>query len=501
VKLCVAVAEPSVELARRAAARAAEGGAFAEIRLDALEGCDRLSVDDLAPFASYAVGAPLLLTFRRPRDGGRREVEDRYRLALLAEGVARFGALCDVEVDCAERAFALGITADRVVLSHHDIEQTPADLVAMFERMTEVPAAIYKIATFARRTSDAFLHFDVLARARARGRRVVAIAMGEKGVATRILAPAWGAAFTFCALEAGREAAAGQVGLDAMRDLYRADRATEETTVVGLVAGSIGYSRSPAMHNGAAAELGLDLVYVPFAVDDLDDFLARVRAVGWNARGFSITNPFKTEILAHLDRFDPLADRAGAVNTVVIDDDGRLTGYNTDVEGAMRPLEALAGDLAGLRVGVIGAGGAARALVCGLAARGSRAIVFARRIERARTVAERFGAEAAPLGELATARLDVLVNATPAGTHGIAECESPVEARALGVVDEIVDDSNALERTRLLEDAASAGCQTLGGLPMLATQAALQFELWTGHTVEPERMLELAAVRSVVGGS
>ncbi len=496
MKLCVSVAEPTVEAACAAILRTVAGGAFAEVRLDAFDGCETLTVEDLEPLVDAAKETELLFTFRRPCDGGRREVDDRTRLSLLAEAARRFNAMCDVEHECASDARALGVPAGRTVLSHHDFEATPSDLVALFERMAETPAAVYKIATRVDRVEEIGSHFAVLARSRELDRRVVAIAMGEKGIATRVLGPAWGSEFTFCAPDDGGAVAPGQLSLGTMRDLYRADRIGPQTVVTGLVAGNVGYSRSPAMHNRAAAELGLDLVYVPFAVDDVrsfvDAFAGGERQVPWNLRGLSVTNPFKTDVIDRLDWLDPLAERTGAVNTVVIEDGGRLAGYNTDVAGAMEPLVAVAGPLSGLRVGVLGAGGAARAVLCGLVDRGARATVFARNVDRARAVAEAFGAEVAPVGEVGASDLDVLVNATPAGTSGVADGVSPVPGESLRHVRIVYDLVYAPERTPLLVDAERAGCRTLGGLPMLATQAALQFELWTGARVSPERMVEFA---------
>lgn len=488
LKLCVSIAEPTLERACAAAARADRDGAFAEIRLDALDDAPRLTVGRLAPLCP---GRRRILTFRTPGDGGRHAVDDRWRLGLLAGAAARYDVSCDVEVEHAAALEGAGLSPDRVVLSHHDFERTPHDLGAVFERMASVPAGVYKLATRANGVRDLFAHFGVLGAARAASRPAVAIAMGPKGFATRVLGPAWGGDFTFCAPDGERGAAPGQAPLAAMRDLYRVEALTPSTLVTGLVAGTSGYSLSPAMHNAAARDLGVDVVYAPFEVEDLVAFLEGVRSAGWRSRGFSVTNPFKTEALALVDEADPLARRAGAVNTIVVDGD-RLVGYNTDVEASVAPLEALVGPLAGLRVGVLGAGGAARAIVCGLAARGARVAVFARRAERARAVAEGFGAAGYGLEGEPPVGLDVLVNATPVGTRGLSEGDSPVPSRWLAGVRVAYDLVYAPERTRFLQDAGTAGCRTIGGLPMLAAQAARQFELWTGRAVDASRMLEYA---------
>src|SRR5205085_12294796 len=150
------------------------------------------------------------------------------------------------------------------------------------------------------------------------------------------------------------------------------------------------HSLSPRIHNAAFAALGLDAVYIPFETADAADFVRRMarprtRELSWNLRGLSITAPHKTIITTHLDWVEPKAAEIGAVNTVVIEGD-ELRGHNTDAEAAAKPLNGLI-DLSGARVAVIGAGGAARALLWSLRERGARATVFARRDERARETA------------------------------------------------------------------------------------------------------------------
>src|SRR5688500_7727807 len=132
-------------------------------------------------------------------------------------------------------------------------------------------------------------------------------------------------------------------------------------------------SPSPATHKAALQECALDFVCLPIEVADLERFFARFvreesRAIGWRLRGLSVTIPYKTAVIPLLDEVDETAREIGAVNTVVIDRDG-LKGYNTDVEGAINPLEKVCA-IKGESFGVIGAGGAARAVIYGLQNRG-----------------------------------------------------------------------------------------------------------------------------------
>lgn len=486
----MSVVEASAEAASRAIDETEQAGGFAELRIDALNPSLR---SDPAAIASLVRGRAAILTHRRVSDGGLSETPESDRLSVLAEAAILSRVWCDIEMDAADAVHRFGLDASRLIVSHHDTRSTPDDLPEIVDRLLALPAAVAKIATTAVRTTDLFAPVEQLERARSLDRPLVAIAMGEKGAATRILGPAWGAPFTFCARAPGREGAAGQITLDVMRDRYRADRLTGQTFVIGLIAGSTTYSRSPAMHNRVLVETGTDGVYLPFTVDDLQAFLDATvrpdsRRVPWTVRGFSVTNPHKTRAVDLVDDLDPLAARVGAVNTIVVGENGRLRGYNTDVEGAMAPLEEAFGELAGARVGVLGAGGAARAVVAGLSDRGARTTVFARDVGRARLVAEAFGMGSGCLGDVAGAGLDVLVNATPVGTLGNSEGVSPVPASALAGVRLVFDLVYAPERTQLLIDAESRGCIALGGRPMLAAQAALQFELWTRNRVSCEQM-------------
>jgi shikimate dehydrogenase len=190
-------------------------------------------------------------------------------------------------------------------------------------------------------------------------------------------------------------------------------------------------------------------------------------------RGLSVTAPFKLDALARAVSADPLARRLGAANTLTKTPDGWVA-RNTDVEGFLHPLRPRL-TLAGARAAVLGAGGAARAVVAGLDAEGARVTVHARRADRAEALVPlgaAVGAWPPPPGSW-----DLLVNTTPVGTSPDVD-ETPVAAAWLaggGLVYDLVYNPG---RTRLLRDAAAAGCGTLGGLEMLIAQAAVQVATW-----------------------
>jgi 3-dehydroquinate dehydratase/shikimate dehydrogenase len=224
---------------------------------------------------------------------------------------------------------------------------------------------------------------------------------------------------------------------------------------------------------------------VPLQASDADDFVRFARGTG--LRGASITAPFKVALMSRMDDLDPLARRVGAVNTLVVRD-GRWLGLNTDVSGFLAPLTGRI-HLRGVRVTVLGAGGAARAVAIALVDQGATVTLSARRQDAAAALAAAAGARVGrfppPPGSW-----DVLVNATPAGSA--AAPVNPIEGTALD--GEIVFDLvYAPARTPLLDAAEEEGCMTIGGLEMLIAQAERQFELWTGHLPPPDLFKSAAA--------
>jgi shikimate dehydrogenase len=258
------------------------------------------------------------------------------------------------------------------------------------------------------------------------------------------------------------------------------------------------------MHNAAFAARDLNAVYIPFDVSDVSAFVRRMartrtRELEWNLRGFSVTAPHKSSIVEHLDWVEPLAREIGAVNTVVVEGE-ELRGYNTDARAALAPLEGLV-ELDGARAAVIGAGGAARALLWGLRSRGARTTVFARDPAHARETAEAFGADVAQSEGASYEGFDLVVNATPLSTRGALEGETPANAAQLRGARFAYDLVYNPAHTRFIKEARAAGCETLGGLPMLVAQAAAQFQLWTGESAPLEVMRDAAEKQlSEVGG-
>ncbi|MBN1490912.1 MAG: shikimate dehydrogenase [Phycisphaerae bacterium] len=485
------------------------GADIVELRLDYMP--------DLNPAALAAVGntLPLLITPRRKEEGGASDATDAERCDRLVE-FAPQAALCDTELATWETAAAVrhriaearaavrGMDGQKLILSAHDFEKRPADFWRIVGRMNEIDACdVAKIVFQARHISETFEVFDLM---HENAKPVIAIAMGEAGLITRILAKKFGAFATFASLEAGKESAPGQITLDAMKLLYRWDAMRPDTTVYGVIGNPVGHSMSPAIHNAAFSECDINGAYVPLLIEPtyehFEDFLREALARPWfDLRGCSVTIPHKDNALRFTCEcggyVEPLAGRIGAVNTLTFED-GRILAHNTDYAGAMDALTdtlgCQRGDLHGNEVAVLGAGGAARGVVAGLRDSGCKVTIYNRTPERATRLAEEFGCTAAPLAERVRPGTQIVVNTTSLGMHPNVD-DTPLPADRLQTDMTVFDTVYNPIETRLLREARALGCRTVDGVAMFVHQAAAQFERWTGQSAPHALMRQVVLAR------
>jgi shikimate dehydrogenase len=263
-----------------------------------------------------------------------------------------------------------------------------------------------------------------------------------------------------------------------------------KTIICGIIGDPIEHTMSPAMHNTAFQTLGLDYTYVPFRVRSLELKKAIEGIRGLNLRGLNVTIPHKVAVMQFLDRIDPLAEKIGAVNTIV-NDDGILSGYNTDATGFLQTLHDKAVESENKKVLLLGAGGAARAIGNVLAGEKARVTILNRRQELswaedlAHLLTRHYGAKV-NAGELTPENLqkamegvDIVVNATSLGMSPDDD-QTPVPADLLGASLTVFDVVYNPYETKLLREAKAAGAKTISGLEMLVRQGAVAFEKWTG---------------------
>jgi 3-dehydroquinate dehydratase/shikimate dehydrogenase len=500
--VCVSICESDWSSASQAVWEAAKNDALIEIRLDCLTPELLQNLEALHELLTTCA-RPTIVTYRAAVEGGRSGADFETRLRFWREQGFKLPAnFVDLELDIAEQLSREPEAVDwsRVICSYHNHGELPENLNEILERLVATRARVLKIAVSVNDAVQCLAVFDLMDQAQRLGREVVAIGMGSAGVATRVLGPARGGFLTYGSLGRERETAAGQASIEELTNVYRVDKLTRETVITGLVGNPVSHSISPHIHNAAFASLGTNAVYIPFEVHDLKAFFRRMvhprtREIDWRIRGLSITAPHKSEVLAELDWIEPAAREIGAVNTVVIDDD-HLSGYNTDASGFIAPLKSRLGSLQNARVAIIGGGGAASAALHSLKQEKALVTVFARDVGKAKEVAERWATQFSELRGAAFAGFDVVINATPLGTIGPREFETPAIAQQLRgarLAYELVYNPRA---TQFLREAEVAGCETLDGLPMLLAQAAQQFQLWTGQTANAE-VMQRAALRAL----
>jgi 3-dehydroquinate dehydratase/shikimate dehydrogenase len=436
---------------------------------------------------------PAVVTCRPSWEGGAFTGSEEERRRLLEQAIEAGAEYVDVEWRAGLRDLVAHRGGRGIVLSVHDFSGVPADLASLYAAMRQTGAEVVKVAVTARRLSDVFVLDSLIAShtsdvghrtsdfgLRTSDDRSVFIAMGEPGAATRILPGRFRSLWTYAG-----DAAPGQIPASRLLGEFRFRDISPSTAIYGIVGSRAGRSLSPPLHNAAFRAAGVDAVYLPLETDDFDDFLAFADRLPLS--GASVTMPFKEIAMKWARETDEGVRHVGAANTLRRAHDG-WHATNTDVEGFLDPIRDVV--LAGRRVAIIGAGGAARAVAVAAARGRARVSVFARSLERAAVVAGLAGGDAFQ-GVPARGSWDVLVNATPVGSAPDVN-RTPLDADRLDgeVVYDLVYDPPV---TRLLREARAAGCRTVGGLEMLVAQARRQSEWWTGRMPDEAVMREAVA--------
>ena len=506
-RLCVPIFVHDFEQALADANRALAGGAdLIELRIDQF-------TDDPAAAAELVSACPLpcIVTCRPTWEGGLYDGDEQTRVALL-EHIGLHATSGPVYFDIELAAYnssanlrqKINLIADRddrprkvaaaLILSSHDFEGRPADLLRRVAAMNgHEHCKVVKLAWLARSLRDNLEAFELIAD---RIKPTIALCMGEYGLVSRVLAKKFGALLTFAALGDGEGTAPGQPTLDNLKHLFRWDAINPATAVYGVVGYPVGHSMSPAIHNAGFDATGYDGVYLPMPIPpEYEHFKATVGS--WlddprlDFKGASVTIPHKENLLRFVrergGEIEPLAERIGVANTLVKRDDGSLYAGNTDYAAALDSVCDALGigrdALAGRRVAVLGAGGAARAVVAGFTHYGAQVTVYNRTPEKARDLAGVFNADHAAWDQVGSADFDILINCTPIGMHP-HEDASPLTLRnpngerptAPVVFDTIYNPV----QTKLLRQAQQLGYLTVPGTEMFVRQAAVQFERWTG---------------------
>jgi 3-dehydroquinate dehydratase/shikimate dehydrogenase len=465
-----------------------------ELRLDHLQDFSQLE-SQLRQTLARMHFPQTIATCRTAAAGGMYQGTRVDQAAILAAAVRAGCQWVDVEIETLDKggvALLKDLRPAKIIVSHHDFKKTGL-LPPVYRRLVRLPVQVVKIATHGRRLRDNLQIRRLLKSHRRRAPKLVALAMGASGIPSRVLSLMWGSAFTYAAPAAHAPAAAGQVAAETLRSVYRAERLNNQTRLYGVLGSHASMSLSPAMQNAAFQAKHVNAVFLPCQTDQLADFLDFAR--GLEFQGFAVTMPFKRAILRALDWVDPLANRIGACNTVAWQR-GRWLGWNTDAAAVVEVLTKRL-RLAGSRVLILGAGGAARAAAYAVRAEGAEVVIAARRETAARTLARGLAAQVVPWDSPESLEVDAVVNATPVGMHPQAD-SAPIDLSRLRVR-VVFDMVYYPQGTRLLNDARRRGLTTISGLEMLVAQGARQFEFWTGLAA-PRALME-QAVRQALGNA
>jgi len=487
-KICVAIiGTTAAEMIEKASAVVKETP-FLEFRLDYLEKPVN-ALPKLKQFFVANTAVTAIATCRREENGGKFTGSLAAEMEVLCKAAATGFQLVDLELESAEvlkkgELQKLRDTGVALIISHHDFSSTK-DLDKVYERIEPFQPDFYKIVPTARTLSDNVTLMRFMERMHEKA-NIIGICMGDAGIISRVLGVRAGSVFTFAAATQGEETGPGQIAARTLIETYRIDQVDAATKVYGVAGNPIKSSLSPIMMNTAFRRETVNAVYLALQTAKVSDLINLVREIP--IQGLSVTMPHKQEIMAHLEKTDPLSAKIGACNTVLRAQDGKLYGFNTDVAGIVGPLEKRM-SLRGAKALVLGAGGAARAAVFGLRDKGADVFIFNRTPESAQKLAKQSGSKTIKKEALAKTPFDVLINATPIGMAG-QKVSSIIDAKDLNT--KLVFDLvyNPLE-TPLIRMARQQNIPFITGVEMFVQQGARQFEIWTGKPAPEEEMLRV----------
>jgi len=450
-----------------------QGADLVELRLDYLR-----REPDFRRLLEFR-GCPVIVSCRRPQDGGRYAGTEEQRKLILRAAIAAGVDYVDLEIDIADEIPRFGKT--KRIVSYHNFETTPQNLPAIHAQLCALDPDIIKMATLAERPSDNVRMLQLVRKSKV---PMVGFCMGELGVPSRILTVKFGAPFTYAAFNKERRLAPGQLSFEEMREIYHCHRVNKDTELFAVIGDPLAHTLSPHVHNAAFRHEGMNRVYVPFRVpqDAFDTFLDDVEPLGF--RGFSVTIPHKEAAVDKVAVADGSVEMVGALNTLVRGEEGWY-GYNTDYRAAMECLEEVLGGqpgetapFSGKHFLVLGAGGVGRAVVFGLVRRGAIVTIANRTRHRGERLAKEAGCRCIEWDKRVAMPAEALVNCTPIGMFpDVNACPIPPSYLREGMI--VFDTVYHPEQTVLIKEAKSRGCRVITGVDMFVRQAALQFQLFT----------------------
>ena len=501
-KIAVPIAAENLAQAKQQIKKAKAAGAeMLELRTDYLENLNADLAANLVTEAKSAAPSqlPIITTCRDVRQGGTIDYPDRLRVEVLAAALGAGSEFVDFEYENflhtenrgrIQRALSLSLKG-RLILSAHNFKTKFHNTAKLYRHIqTLSPAAIPKLVYTANHINDCFDAFDLLHRTS--GERII-FCMGQASLISRITAKKFNSFVTFASIDDQTATAPGQITIEQVKKIYLWDTVNTNTQLYGVIGSPVAHSAGPVVHNTCFAETNRNKLYLPLLVEggkeEFDYFLSHILSRSWlGFSGFSVTIPHKENALNFVKKnrgfIEPLAEKIGAVNTIIVGPNNKLFAYNTDYSAAMDAITSTLGPKAGLKnlpVAVIGAGGVAKAIVAGLSNAGAKITIYNRTFERGKKLAAEFGCESAPLQDLANLDAKLLINCTSLGMHPNIG-ETPIAQEYLKKDMVVFDTVYNPVQTTLLKQAKEKKAKTIDGLSMFINQAAAQFKLFTGKS-------------------
>ncbi|WP_028974328.1 shikimate dehydrogenase [Spirochaeta cellobiosiphila] len=449
---------------------------MAELRIDLLNEYNKTEILD---FASK-IGLELILTYRQKRDGGAWAGEESIRRSRLFELLEYPWAYVDLEEDChwPEGERKINSNGSKIIRSIHDFNGLPKDWV---ERLKHLDADIVKGAFYPKSYKELARFYQ---EAKLLDNRCkILLAMGDIGFSTRILAERLGSLLTFAS--GGKTLGApGQINPQILCDVYNFKSLNGDEVINGIIGNPVMHSQSPVIHNEAYRVEERRAIYIPFFVEDIKDFWFFAKEMRIN--GLSVTIPFKETIMKEVHSLDLQEDvkAIGACNTLFSNSDGeKWSCRNTDWAGFLSPLLEEIQNLRGTKVAVIGAGGAAKAIIYALKKEGANICIFNRTISKAKQLADQFDCHWSPLSEDEYDKLEeygsIIIQTTSVGMHPW-EQETPIPHYSYKDIQIAYDIIYVPEQTIFLKNAVKHGGTIINGYKMLVEQAREQHQLFMG---------------------
>ncbi|QEN03934.1 shikimate dehydrogenase [Thiospirochaeta perfilievii] len=474
-KICLTLTEDSLKKCINSVEKHGSEIQIVELRVDLLKRSEQLKINN------FKIDIPTILTFRKSVDGGLYNGDEEYRIKILELGLKSGNfSYVDLEEDLiAPNLEELARVHNvKIIRSFHDFNGVPKDLADRLLRIKRSNDELPKAAVMIKSTEDLLLFYKESLKIKSIEK--IVLGMGNMGFNTRVLAHKIGSFLTFTSTN-GASAAPGHVTPTLLKETYSFNNIDWDTEVFGIIGNPVMHTKSPAIHNKGYKSLGLNAVYVPFEIDDPTIFIKIANLIG--LKGFSVTVPFKTEIIPLMDSLTTSVKEIGACNTVV-KINNKWVGDNTDYIGFITPLIKSYGTLKGKNVCVIGAGGSAKASLFALREEGANVLIVNRTLEKAKVLAKQFNMEYSGLSrdniDIIKGYSDVIIQNTNVGMHPLEDID-PIDFYDFTGNEFLYDVIYTPKVTKFLARGVDSGCKILNGWQMLLEQGYRQFKIYTGY--------------------